>query len=126
MTTAFLLLAVAALAYAGLVRHEMRRVPAVRYNRVVARVLRAVLPARMRCLSLWRTAWMLYPPTDRRGTLSYRGRIHEVNGHILNPSQWAGYPYTFPVRYLWRLWRYGYDQHPDEQQARQIAGEPTR
>lgn len=35
-------------------------------------------------------------------------------------------PYLFFPRYLYRLMRYGYDAHPDEVEARQIAGEPVR
>ena len=35
-------------------------------------------------------------------------------------------PYTFFPRYLYRLVRWGYDKHPDEQEARFVAGEPLR
>lgn len=42
--------------YEVLVRVQMAKTPAIRYNAVFARVLRFILPPNMRCLSLWRTA----------------------------------------------------------------------
>lgn len=110
--------------YEFIVRREMKKPVAVKYNSVVARVLRAVLPKTMRALSAWRTVWLLYPPTTPQGKLSITGKKHEV-AHIESPNQWAGYPRTFPFRYLWES-RKGYACNKYEEEARRIAGQPTR
>lgn len=121
-----LILALLVGGYVLLVRTQMKRDVAVRYNMIFARFLRFILPAQMRCLSLWTSAWLLYHPKDLRGKLSETGRKHELDGHLRNLNQWAGHPYSMPFRYLWLLLRFGYDKHPMEQEARRVAGEPER
>lgn len=49
-------------------------------------------------------------------------RMHEK----MHWYQQQASPYLFFPRYLYRLVRYGYDAHPDEEEARRIAGEPSR
>lgn len=126
--TVHLVVAGVVLGYELWVRYQMAKPVkrAATYNRVFARVLHVVTSDRMRFLSLWRTCWAKYPPTDPRGRLSAEGERHEFDGHIENPNQWAGHPRLFPFRYLYRLARFGYDKHPDEQEARRIAGQPER
>ena len=58
--------------------------------------------------------------TTRMTITGYR---HEEAHYV---HQWCVRPYTFVPRYLYWLARVGYDQHPDEQEARLIAGEPLR
>lgn len=122
------------IAYLVLVDAQMAKPVGVRYNASFARVLRLLLPERMRAISLWRTCWLLHHPQTIKGKLSETGRRHEIEGHIENRNQWAGYPVSFPFRYAWEMvhcgvkygWRRAYDKNRYEQEARAIAGEPLR
>lgn len=125
MTFIFVVLALV-LAYVLFVRWQMTFPVVVAYHQSWSPLLRLFLAGRMRAISLWRTCWLLYPPGDPRATMGPTGRKHEIEGHILNPDQWAGHPYAFPFMYLWELARVGYDRNKYEEQARLIAGEPSR
>ena len=124
MIALYILLALV-LAYIGFVTWAMRQPVEVFYHTFWSPFFRRLLPG-MCAISLWRWVIMLYLPDDPRGRLSLSGKIHELQGHILNPEQWAGRPYTFPFLYLWAQIRHGYDANPYEEQARIIAGEPSR
>jgi hypothetical protein len=124
MTAIYAVLALA-VAYILFVKWRMAQPIEIYYHTFWSPLLRRVLPG-MAAISLWRTVLMLYPPYVARGRLSVSGKIHEVKGHIQNPDQWAGHPYTFPLRYLIEQIRHGYDGNKYEEQARRIAGEPTR
>lgn len=112
--------------YELLVRWQMARTPALRYNAVVARVLRLLLPSSMICLSLWHTGWLLYPANHPRMKLVDWAKLmlHEIDGHM--KLQWDRWPRTFPFRYLWELARKGYNANRFENEARRVAGEPER
>lgn len=124
MTALYILLAIA-VAYVLFVEWRMARPIEVVYHTFWSPFLRRLLPG-MQAISIWRTVLMLYPPYVARGHLSSTGRTHEIDGHINNPDQWAGHPYAFPFMYLAAQLRYGYDANPYEEQARAIAGEPSR
>lgn len=124
MIALYILLALALL-YVGFVTWAMRQPIEVFYHTFWSPLFRRILKG-MVAISLWRWVIMLYLPNDPRGRLSVSGKIHEIKGHIQNPNQWAGHPYSFPFRYLWAQVRHGYDANPYEEQARRIAGEPTR
>jgi|GEM_PF-6280685 len=116
---------VLATVYVAFVAWAMRRPVEIFYHTFWSPFFRRLLPG-MVAIALWRWVILLYPPGDPRGRLSVRGKVHELKGHIQNPDQWAGHPYSFPFRYFWAQLRYGYDANPYEEQARRIAGEPQR
>lgn len=81
-------------------------------------------------------AWWLRRLKMEAITIGARVYLHRQNA-VLSPSgftheefhftqQWRRRPLSFLPRYLWLLWRVGYDRHPDEQAARAAAGEPLR
>ena len=124
MIALYILLALV-LAYIGFVTWAMRQPVEVFYHTFWSAFFRRFLPG-MRAISLWRWCILFYPPGDPRGRLSMSGKVHEVKGHIENPDQWAGHPYAFPFMYLWEQVRHGYAANKYEEQARRIAGEPSR
>ncbi len=89
------------------------------YNGFVAWVLCNFM-GRMQCITLgarcygYAKNWQIQLTPQRR-----RHEIHHW-------TQQKAAPYTFFPRYLWLLVRYGYDKHPDEQEARFVSGEPLR
>lgn len=125
MSSILWVLLILALAYLLFVTWAMRQPVEVFYHTVWSAFFRHILPEGMRAISLWRWVILLYPPGDPRGHLGVIGRIHELSGHILNHDQWAGHPYAFPFMYLWES-RKGYAANKYEEQARRIAGEPSR
>jgi hypothetical protein len=122
------------LLYVLFVRWQMTFPVCVAYHQTWSPLLRLLLPSSMRAISLWRTCWLLYVPSDPRGKIGPTGRKHEIKGHIENPDQWAGHPYAFPFMYGAEsarcAARYGfketYNKNKYEEQARAIAGEPSR
>jgi hypothetical protein len=96
----------------------MSRPISVRVVKPWLRPLDRFLTGGAEAISLWRTVYML---VDR--PLSESGYKHEVDGHLLNPHQWAGHPRAFPFMYLWEQIRHGYQHSKYEIEARQIAGE---
>ena len=124
MTLLYILLALAVL-YVLFVEWRMKQPIEVYYHTFWSPLLRRLLRG-MQAISLWRTVLMLYPPNVPSGRLSEQGRKHEIDGHLLNPEQWAGHPYAFPVLYLWEQVTVGYERNRYEEQARRIAGEPSR
>lgn len=124
MISALCVLLALALAYVGFVTWAMRQPVEVFYHTFWSAFFRRILPG-MRAISLWRWVILFYPPGDPRGRMSATGRRHELEGHIRNPDQWAGHPYAFPFLYLWES-RKGYAANKYEEQARAIAGEPSR
>lgn len=113
------------LLYVLFVRWQMTFPVCVAYHQTWSPLLRLLLPSSLRAISLWRTCWLLYPPGHPYGRIGTTGRVHELKGHILNPDQWEGHPYAFPFMYLWES-RRGYAANKYEEQARAIAGEPSR
>lgn len=113
------------LLYVLFVRWQMTFPVCVAWHQTWSPLLRLLLPSSMRAISLWHTCWLLYPPSDPRGRMGPTGRKHEIKGHIENPDQWEGHPYAFPFMYLWES-RRGYAANKYEEQARAIAGEPSR
>jgi hypothetical protein len=133
MLTALTVLAALVAAYVVFVLWITRQPIEICYYTVLSRVLRVLLPG-MVAISLWTRVILLYPPGDPRGRLSVSGKVHELRGHVLNPAQWLGHPFLFPFMYaaeqLRCTLRYGiakaYDYNKYEEQARAIAGEPSR
>lgn len=126
MTLVLSVVAVLILAYVGFVLWIMRQpVEFVYYGRL-SPILHWLLGPQVVCISLWTKAILLYPPSSPLGRVHPQLKRHEFDGHILNPDQWAGHPFTFPFLYLWEQLWHGYDRNKYEQAARRIAGEPLR
>lgn len=100
--------------YVALVRWQMSRSIAQRYNSVVARFL-----PQNTVMTLWRTIYL----KDVRQVVSGAKLVHEM--HHIN-AQWARWPYTFLFRYLVDVALHGYDGSHFENEARRAAGQPER
>jgi hypothetical protein len=89
------------------------------YNGFIAWVLVNFM-GRMQCITLgarcygYAVNWQIQLTPQRRK--------HEEH----HWTQQKRAPYTFFPRYLWLMVRYGYNAHPDEIDARAIAGEPPK
>ena len=69
-------------------------------------------------------AWVLYP------FMFFRDAKEDVNDRLFRHEMEHVYQvmrdgwWTFYIKYLWWLYRYGYEQHPYEQEARGMEHSP--